>query len=439
MIDAHAITAYEAAPRQARTSLVGRVFLAVILCVVLEGAVRKWLASSLTVPLVLLRDSLALFVIVVSLRRGTLNFRSAGPQVLAMWTGLVLLWGTLQTVVNGTPPTLLVIGLRFWLLYLWFGYAVAASMTERDYMAAKRLVLYLMVAHVPLVIVQHFLPPGAFLNRQLDGDEESVFIVAAGIVRTTGTFSFTAAYAIFIATATPLVLGLFDGTVGRSAVERCRILLLAGLAAATLVSGSRAALVFFAAAAVVYMLLAILTKRRSNFRATAVMLVFALVTGAAFSYLFDRAIDASRERFESASEAEDVTQRVLAIFVGEPYVYKNFTYLGHGIGMGSNFAGVAAGQHTFLLAETEAGRTVLEGGLLGLAWAGMKVLVILIGLRAAFRRLRREGRITPMLLWVTTAYAGLTWPIVGQLTVNALAYVLLALAVGSLRFERRAR
>lgn len=435
---ASGIPVYTNSSTAGRTSIPGKIFLTVIYCVVLEGALRKWLTPALTIPLVLLRDSLAVLAVIVALRRGTLNFRSKGPQVLALWTALVLLWSTLQAVVIGSPAALMLIGWRFWLLYLWFAVAIAASLTERDLVLAKRHLLFLLLAHVPLVLVQHFLPPGAFLNRQIDGDEESVFRVAGDIVRTTGTFSFTAGFTCFLAVVTPLVFALFDGSAGKQGLVRRRTVFLGGLAAATLVSGSRSSLVFFAAVAGVYMLFALVSKRRSNLRATVLMVVFALVTGAAFSVLFDRAIEASRERFEVAGENENVSQRVQAIFFGEPGVYDRFTYMGYGLGVGSNFAGaVSGGERTFLLAETEAGRTLLEGGLLGLALAGMKILVLTAGLFNAFRCLRKTGHMTPMLLWITTASAFLTWAIVGQLTINALAYVLLALAMASLRHDAR--
>ena len=73
-------------------------------------------------------------------------------------------------------------------------------MTEADYRAAMRVAVWMpAVCMAPLVVLQHFSPPGARINSQVDSDEDDVFVVIAGVVRTTGTFSFTAGYTTFLA------------------------------------------------------------------------------------------------------------------------------------------------------------------------------------------------------------------------------------------------
>jgi hypothetical protein len=126
------------------------------------------------------------------------------------------------------------------------------------------------------------------------------------------------------------------------------------------------------------------------------------------------------------------------MFLGEVGVYEDARMLGAGLGGGTNFAGVAAtGQRTFLLAETESARTVLEGGILGIIYLALKVWVVGIGLRKSFAMARRTANILPAMLWMTTAIALFSWPIIGQLTVNALGNILLALALASLRLPWR--
>ena len=177
-----------------RLSTTGRLFIAVMLVVIFEGAIRKWGAESSTLPLILLRDLLAAYTIVRALTRG--HFRRQ-PQLTALmlaWSCCVIAWGLLQLTLGESSFAVLLIGLRFWLLYFWFGLAAAAGMSERDYVASLRVLLGALVLMAPLAVLQHYSPPGSFVNKSLDTNEEDIFIVIAGIVRTTGTFSFTSGF-----------------------------------------------------------------------------------------------------------------------------------------------------------------------------------------------------------------------------------------------------
>ena len=60
--------------------------------------------------------------------------------------------------------------------------AAAAAMNQADYRAAIRVVALLMLMLAPLAVLQHYSSQGSTINRQIDGDEESVFVVVAGVV-----------------------------------------------------------------------------------------------------------------------------------------------------------------------------------------------------------------------------------------------------------------
>ena len=108
----------------------GRLFISVMLMVILEGALRKWLSSSLTLPLVLARDALAVYTIFYALSRGHLHRQKDVTIFLLAWSCCVVMWGMLQLILGESNPKVLLIGLRFWLLYIWFACAVTASMSE---------------------------------------------------------------------------------------------------------------------------------------------------------------------------------------------------------------------------------------------------------------------------------------------------------------------
>jgi len=389
--------------RRASMTRAGYAFIAVLLVVVLEGAVRKWAVTSATLPLILVRDVLAAYVIMYAWSHGHLKRQPVATAVMLAWSCMVLAWGLLQLVGGTSSPTILLIGLRFWLFYAWFAVAAASSMNETDYRTAVLVAVGCLVLTAPLAVLQYLSPPGARINAQTDGgDETTVFTVVPGVVRTTGTFSFTLGYATFLAA-------------------------LGGFAVCSLVSGSRAAVLFAGAILVAYFLGRLwLARGKARVRAGVTVVVGALLV-AALLYAFSGAIENTSQRFEQAAADEGFWGRLLMTFIGEAHVYNNFTWLGQGLGLGSNLAGyVRTGSQAFTIAEIEAGRILLEGGLLGYAYTALKVIVILIGVGASARLAYRLQSPYPLLLWLTVSIALLTWPAIGQLSAHGLLGLILA-------------
>lgn len=414
------------ASRSAVLSPVGRMFIAVLLIVVFEGAIRKWVASSTTLPLILLRDLLALAVIAQAAWAGHLHRYAKVTVPLLIWSCCVIAWGLMQMVAGESSPIVFVIGMRFWLLYLWFGVAAAAAMTEADYRAAVRMVVLTLLILTPLAVLQHYSPPGATINRQLDGDEDSVFVVIAGVVRTTGTFSFTSGYATYLILAAPLVFGLMAATKRNKGQ---RLFSLAGFGAflvCSMVSGSRAAVLSAGFMLAAYLGARFLFAKGRDKPAALGEVLVACVLTAAFVFFLSDAVQVTQQRFEQAATGENFFDRLLAIFIGEPNVLNAATWLGSGLGAGSNLAtSLKAGADNFGLAESETGRIALEGGLLGFAFIALKVLALAAGLFHSVRLSARRHSPFPVLLWLTLVIALMTWPAIGQLTANALLGLLI--------------
>jgi hypothetical protein len=423
--------------RHGATTRAGYGFIAVFLLVVLEGAIRKWGVESVTLPLILLRDAIAAYVILHALATGALRRQPEVTLLLVLWSCVVLAWGLLQVVGGVNSPTVLLIGLRFWLLYIWFAVAAAASMNEADYRAAMMVAIWTLILMAPLAVVQYLSPPGARINNQLEGDAEGVFQVVEGVVRTTGTFSFTLGYATYLALMAPLALA----AVG--ARKRTQLQVVFGLLAlgcfviASVVSGSRTALIYSGLMLGVFFF-GRFWLARGRAKATAlVAVIFGLALVAVLLFAFSGAIDTANTRFQQASEAESFWGRILTIFVGEPFVYDKSTFLGFGLGAGSNLAGfVRTGKNVsdFALAEVEAGRILLEGGLIGYAFTALKVVVVVVGVAKSLRLAYKARSVYPILLWLTVALALLTWPASGQLTAHGLLGLMLAFGLLVFRF-----
>jgi len=422
-------------------SKMGKLFVAILLITVFEGAVRKWISPDLTNPLVLLRDGLALYGVFWAIKKGTIHSGQKAAQALWLWSALVVLWGLFQLLVNQSSFFVYVVGLRFWLLYLWFAYAAAMTLTQDDFRYITNTLLWLLLIMAPLAVVQFNLPPSAFLNKQVDGDETKVFRLTADIVRTTGTFSFTIGYTTLIAIITPFVLSFLSHGMklwGKSWTTKAMFL---ALAVATMVSGSRSAIIMFGLMFAVYMVISVRyakkygTSNKSVKGNTIVMLMVVVSLLSVVPYIFSRSLDATIERFETASESEDFVGRVFTIFLGETPVYENLSLIGAGVGAANNFATLGKTDDKFALGEVESSRTIMEGGIIGFIFIGLKLLLITFGLRRAFAIAKKTGNSLPLLLWFTLSIALLTWSVIGQLTVNALGYLLLSLGIASLRLS----
>jgi hypothetical protein len=427
-----------ATSRAASLSRAGQLFLAVFLIVVFEGAVRKWVASASTLPLILLRDLLAFALVVYAWRHGHLRRHKKITAAMLAWSCLVLGWGLLQLVGGESSPVVFVIGLRFWLLYTWFAVAAAAAMNEKDYRTAILAAAVVMVLLAPLAVLQHYSPPGARINTQLDGDEESVFVAVVGVVRTTGTFSFTSGYATYLTMVAPLVFGILGARKRNTRQFLFAIAVFVAFVTGALVSGSRTAAITSGMMLMAYLVGRLLFSKARNKVGAAVAVVVVLALTALFAYVFRDAIGITQTRFEQASEAENFVERVFTVLFGEPWVYDLMSWLGYGVGYGSNLATYVrtGAADVFALAEAEGGRILMEGGLLGVAYIAVKYVVLGIGLLWSLRVSIRTNSPYAVLVWLTTTLAIVSWPALGQLTANALLGIMLAYALLVFRYPR---
>lgn len=462
-------------------SAMGKLFVAVFLIVIFEGALRKWVTPSLTTPLVLLRDGLSLYGVFWAISRGKMALMPKVTQILALWTFCVVAWGMLQVMVNQGSLLIFVIGLRFWLLYLWFAYAAAVSLTEFDFKYIKKVLMGTLLVIMPLVVVQFFSPPGSFINRQLDGDEENVFRLAGDIVRTSGTFTFTAGQSIFLGILGPIVLATITLANRLFASKIFPMLIIGAYFVAVFLSGSRMALATFAFQFVCFVLIESIyiagplkkintavskprfqslhqrmrrgnpfafrgaglvgnnvantesVKIKRSKRSSVLLILGAGILLSILPFILSSAVDATRERFQTASEVEGFSTRMFMTIFGE-VTLDSFSFLGYGLGAGTNFAGITTGA-SFKLGEFDSTRILMEGGVLGVVFIGLKIMAAFVGVKKSLAMSKLSGSSLPLLLWITASIAMFMWQINGQLTINSLGYLLLGLSIASLRLD----
>lgn len=409
-----------------------------LLILIFEGAIRKWVVPSATGPLILLRDLLALYVIFNAIKQGGMRRSRRLSTGLLLWSCCVIGWGLLQLTLGESNFKVLLIGLRFWLLYFWFAIAAASLMTERDYIFVVRILLISLVVTTPLVVLQHYAPPTSILNLTPDTDPDDVFIVVKGVVRTTGTFTFTAGYVFFLCVCAPFVLGSIEAR--KRALRHLIYALFAFgcLAASSMVSGARTAVIFTGAMLAVYFLgNLVFAPAKKKGRAILSIVIVALAV-AGMVYVFSDAVTATQERFADASQSEDFTARLMMTFFGEPWVSERADIVGAGLGLGSNLAQfVQVGERTvFTLAESEPGRTLLEGGLIGWLFIILKFATVALGMITGFALSVRTRTVFPILLWSAISVALVTWPVIGQITANGLFGLLLLFGLLAVKYPR---
>ncbi|WP_115109248.1 hypothetical protein [Paraburkholderia lacunae] len=407
----------------------------VILVAVCEGAARKWFLPALTSPLLACRDLAALTLVLRAAMQHRFRAMPMLSQCLVLWSFCVVIWGALQLVVVQGPVVLYFLGLRFWLLYLWFALAMACSLSANEVIRIIRLMIVLSVLMMPLAVLQHFLPPSSALNVQPDTDEEEIFRVSTNIVRVSGTFTFTMGYACFIAAVAPFAMSTVWN--GMRLYRRKWFALVAFFAVSigTLISGSRASIMFFGALLAIQTVGSVVGAKSG--KALIFSLAKALIAAAALTatlFVFSDALVATQERFTNAAAEEDVLGRVETELLGEPAALKDMNFIGHGLGAGTNAGSVLlTGERTFELAESEPARVLLEMGLVGVAWLLIKCTIFSFGLAKSVGRLTRLGETLPSMLWATAAYGMSSWPVSGQVSANAFGYIVLGLALCSIR------
>jgi hypothetical protein len=136
-----------------------------------------------------------------------------------------------------------------------------------------------------------------------------------------------------------------------------------------------------------------------------VVILFLIAIAASQLPFFNDAVNTFSQRWTDASKTEGDTQgvldkRLLGVVESGLEATGTTTWLGEGIGMGSNFAAyLTTGSASFLLAEMEWERVVLEfGPIFGLAFMGLRVLVAIHIVFQSMRAMRRNDTLSWLLV-----------------------------------------
>ncbi len=402
-----------------------------------EGALRKWFFQSLSDPLLLVRDPIAVLIVALGFRSGNLVFDSYVRSLFLLLVAFVAIGG-LQ-LVNGIGGSPLVIGygLRTYLLHLPVAFVMARVLNAGD---IRRILLVLLWAALPMALLmalQFESSPGAWINLGVAGHSGQIF-AASGRIRPAGTFSFiNGPVGFFSITLAALIASYVDM---RGVAWPLRVSGWTGVALGAAVSGSRSLIA--AATGVALAGLAGWARSRSatfsrGFVGAGITAVLVVNLLGSFDTVQEgtRVIQSRFDQFGSGGLSSRLTYDYYTV----QWAVLDAPPLGVGLGAGTNAAAAFQGTKGFRWGEGEWPRVIFEAGpILGLLYLIWRVWLAFAVGRAALRA-SAIGALLPLLLWGACATSVLLgqW---GQTSIQGFSVFTLglSLAAGRCAMQQRA-
>lgn len=370
------------------------------LLIIFEGALRKWVLPGLSNPLLIIRDPIAVYIILVARAKGLYSFNP-----YSFWMVLVTCIGVITAVTMGHGNIWVALyGARIFLIHFPLMFTIGRILDAYDLIQIGKAALWIAIPSTILMIIQFYSPQSAFVNLGVGGDESGAgFSGALGYFRPPGFFSFTNGNSLYYGFLAAYIFYFWFHSylVNRILLVAATVCLLLAIP----FSISRT-LLFETGLSLAFMVVALLRKPNYLSR-VAVGVVLVLV---AYSFLkgmgfFGTGMEAFTARFDSANETEGgldgvLLDRFAGGMLGAILYAPDLPFFGYGIGMGTNAGAVIlSGNRTFLIAENEWGRVIGELGLmLGFIIIFIRVSLSVSLLKRSFKELRKGNTLPWMLL-----------------------------------------
>ncbi len=418
-----------------------KLFWVYFLLLIFEGALRKWILPQLSAPLLVVRDPIALLIIIEAARN------NKWPEKWSAVTG-VLVFGLLalcaaQMALGDNPWVAALYGLRSYLLPFPVAFIMGENLDAEDLRKFGVCTLWLLLPETALDVAQYLAPAGSFLNAGAYYGAGQVNY-AGTHVRASGTFSYVSGAQSFGPLAAAFLL---YGLVNEKFAKKWLLWAASfALVIAVPAMGSRT-FVFELAAIVACAGIAALCGVSQFFKSLKVIVpflaVFALTSLLPFFAESSRSLN---ERFEKGNETEGGEQHnvvgVLGNRAAAPLVERiestDFLSNSIGIGMGQGAAAISTllgGKAEFLAGEGEFDRAIYEfGPFPGIAFMLFRLFLGLMILKAAVSR-AREGEPLALLL-VPMMLSGFVFAILEQPTSQGFMVMVLAFSLAALKPTR---
>ncbi len=372
---------------------------------IFEGALRKWLFPQLASPLLLAREPIVIWLIVVGLYKGWLG--SGYVKGIMAVSTLSLLLSLLFCHNN------LYVGLYGWRIYFFhipFIFVMARVLDRGDILMMGRVLVAISIPMTALATIQFYSPQSAWVNVGVGGEGSAGFSGAEGYFRPPGTFSFTSGYVLFQGVIGCLLAFYMFANSSLKApykIEATTLYFALGAYMVSIpVSISRTHF-FQSIIFIIFVTIVAIVKSRYKGR----FICFALIVATTFVVagalgLMDESITAFSTRLEEANKIEGGIEGVIAgRYLGGLFgSLFNFDTppLGYGMGIATNVGAkmVGADIYTYFNGENEWSRTLGECGVvLGWIIIAIRIAIALTLFRFSWQQMMaREESLLPWFL-----------------------------------------
>lgn len=380
-------------------------FVLIYLFILFEGVLRKWLLPGLSSAIYFIKDPIVLYIYWYAFRFGFFSKNLLSAYFVML---LVVFFVLVSAFLLSSPEGLVIYGygVRNYLLYFPLIFVAGKTLQLADVYRFARITLFAAIPISVLVVMQYSSGPQAFVNKGI-GDDDFIFMIADGVVRPYGTFTFTAGHVVYVSACFAfLVAAIFDRALFR-AVFAGRYLLFPvsaiSVAVMCFLTGSRAIYAYAAIVLLAALMVALIKKSQRNLLSLFFLLAALFVSLLIFMSSDSYQILVERNRSAVASEGSPVTRAFSSLYAFTR-VIDDAPLWGHGIGSGTNAASaiLRAGREQgagFLLAEDEWSRIILELGLpIGALFILFRIFLLIWLLLKAYKALIRQGTGVPLLL-----------------------------------------
>lgn len=341
---------------------------------IFEGALRKWILPSLATPLLVVRDPIAIYII---LRAFYLNVKFVNPYII--FSMIFTLISLAITLTFGHGNLFVgIYGARIMMLHFPLIFIIGSVFTKEDVLKMGRVLLLINLVMTVIVYFQFTSPQTSFINVGVGGEGSAGFFGAMGYSRPPGTFSFTTGLSSYYILVSVFVFYFWLSK------ESCSKILLVASTIALLIAlpltVSRTAV-----GGVILVGLFALIGSSTSFKSILRVLFMVLIIIGLFTVLqkttpiFSLGSEVFMSRFDSANDQEEgglkdsFFRRALNGFTEPITTLLDLPLFVGNLGMGTNAgAQMLTGKRDFLVSEGELNRVggeqgiVLGGGLIAL-------------------------------------------------------------------------
>jgi len=367
---------------------------------IFEGALRKWVLPGLATPLLVVRDPIAIYIII---RAFYLNVQFLNPYVIFGF--IFTLFGLAITLTFGHENLFVgIYGARIMLLHFPLIFIIGQVFTKKDVLKIGKFLLAVNILMTVIVYFQFTSPQTAFINIGIGGEGSAGFSGAMGYSRPPGTFSFISGLSIFYTAVSVFIFYFWLSK------DSCSKILLytstLALIIALPLTISRGAVVAVAIVGL-FAIVASVTTGRMLFKliVIAIVLTFLIFLLSKYSAIFSLGTEVFMDRVDTVNKVSggglknSILLRALNEFLGPiSDLFSQPVFAGN-LGMGTNAgAQMLTGKTVFLVAETEFGRLGGEQGII--FGGGLMALRIILAVSIALRsfKLPKEKKLLPFIL-----------------------------------------